>query len=184
MKQHRTPRQNNEYFRHLHETTYDSLFYYLYMKSGDRQLSEDIIQESFILLWERIDGFDSLAGVKSFLYQTVRNKLMNRLRDERIRRRILESRAAEPPTPPPNDDSDVIEAEVVSQLYAAISGLPTQTERVVSLTLSGMTVEQVADELGVSVNTVKTLKKAAYRALRTKLSHLKSAAPLLYLLFW
>ena len=54
-------------------------------------------------------------------------------------------------------------------LYVAIDQLPPQTRNVILLNLEGKTSPEVAEELGISVNTVKTIKLRAYRVLRERL---------------
>ena len=56
-------------------------------------------------------------------------------------------------------------------LHEAIKTLPRQAEKVIILALNGYKNEEIAQELGVSVNTIKTQKKRAYHALREKLGN-------------
>ena len=51
-------------------------------------------------------------------------------------------------------------------LYAAIDQLPPQTRKVILLNLEGKTNPEVAEELGISVNTVKCLKKVGLRDIK------------------
>ena len=55
-------------------------------------------------------------------------------------------------------------------LYAAIDKLPPQTRRIILLNLDGKNNDEIAEELSVTVNTVKTLKQSAYSALRKMLT--------------
>jgi RNA polymerase sigma-70 factor (ECF subfamily) len=77
--------------------------------------------------------------------------------------------------------SDRIEAEVLSEIFSAIERLPTECRRVFEMSyIEGMPVEQVADKLGVSVNTVKTQRSRAKKALRESLKGLYSILVLLF----
>lgn len=64
----------------------------------------------------------------------------------------------------------VIEEEVFNQLYEEISHLPESAQKVMLLALKGLKNKEIADELGISANTVKTQKKIAYSKLKKKLS--------------
>ena len=65
---------------------------------------------------------------------------------------------------------EVTRQETMRMLYVAIDQLPPQTRNVILLNLEGKTNPEVAEELGISVNTVKCLKKSAYETLREALS--------------
>ena len=65
---------------------------------------------------------------------------------------------------------EVTRQETMRILYTAIDRLSPQTRKVILLNLEGKTNPEVAEELSISVNTVKYLKKSAYEALRSLLS--------------
>lgn len=79
----------------------------------------------------------------------------------------------------PDFKSLIIEEEAIRALYAAIDRLPAQTSRVIRMSLKGLKNQAIAEELGISVNSVKTLK---YNALHTLRKELQGSAWLL--LFW
>lgn len=63
----------------------------------------------------------------------------------------------------------IIEEEVFGSMYDAIYKLPEQTRKIVLLTLEGVSNPKIAEQLKISVNTLKTLKKRAYQYLRNEL---------------
>ena len=70
-----------------------------------------------------------------------------------------------------NIEEEVNEAmreEAFRLLDKAIETLPAQTRRILRLTLSGNSVNEIATNLKITVNTVKTLKQRAYKTLRDK----------------
>ena len=64
----------------------------------------------------------------------------------------------------------VIEEEVFNQLHSEIKMLPDASQKIMILSLKGKKIKEIAQQLGISENTVKTQKKLAYAKLRTKLS--------------
>lgn len=158
-------------FRQLHQALYSRLFYFVYRMTRDRELSEDMIQDSFIKYWENRTTFDNLKAVKVYLYAVLKNKVMNQLRDESNRQRILATIDFTEQT----DESDylMIAAEIADEVKRAVTALPPQSRLVIELSMAGKTVAEVATELNISPNTVKILKKSAYKTLRTRLSHLR-----------
>ena len=65
---------------------------------------------------------------------------------------------------------DVIRQETFRILHSAIDRLPNQTRQVILLSMEGNSNQEVGELLGVSINTVKTLKKNGYAILRETLS--------------
>ncbi len=63
----------------------------------------------------------------------------------------------------------LIEEETYRIVYEAIDALPTQSRRVIKLSLEGKQNKEISEEMGISVNTVKSLKYKAMDVLRVAL---------------
>lgn len=159
--------------RVLHRALYGALFYYAHNFTRDKETSEDAVQEAFVRLWHRRATFDNAMAAKVYLYYVVRNVVRNHLRARRRTVSIPEH------TPAHEEDLAMITAETCSMVRASVEALPRQTRRVIELSMAELTVEQIARQMGISPNSVKTLKKAGYRTLREKLGALHSLLPLL-----
>ena len=66
--------------------------------------------------------------------------------------------------------NQVIEEESFNQLYVEINHFPESARKIMLLALKGLKNKEIANELGISENTVKTQKKIAYSKLKKKLS--------------
>jgi len=130
---------------------------------------EDIIQDVFLSLWERKKDFDHPDSIKTFLYTTARNKCLNYLKHKKVVRKHEAPLLKELESDQFFIDH-VIEEEVFSQLHMEIKMLPEASQKIMMLSLKGKKIREIAQQLGVSENTVKTQKKLAYAKLRTKLS--------------
>lgn len=124
----------------------------------------DIVQDCFVKLWQIRADFFYLHQVKSFLYTSVRNAALNELEHNKV-----VSAYAHTYKEKKKDNffqDHLIEQETYRILSEAIDRLPSKTAAVMRLALEGMKNPQIAESLGVSEDTVKTLKKAAYKKLR------------------
>ena len=146
------------------------VYYFAYKLSGDRELSEDVVQEAFILYWEKRTDFSSVLAVKGFLYTAVKNKTLKRQQQEKNRQRLLEGMEWEESV---DEEHAMMAAEICAEVNAAVKQLPAQTRLVIELSMQDMTVEEIASALRVSPNTVKSLKKSGYKVLREQLGHLR-----------
>lgn len=150
-----------------------SLFVKRFVK--DPGMAEDIVQETFIALWERRGVCREMQTFRAYLYRALRNNALYRLRGLRPEQEI--------PLSLIDEDGDFFAAlvaeEVCGEILYSIGKLPPERKRVIEMTLSGHSQEEIAALLGVSVNTVKTQKRHAYAFLREELQHLFPVALLL-----
>lgn len=106
--------------------------------------------------------------MKAYLYSTVRNKALNVLKHRKIEQHYMNEILQD-------EDAElyymrsVIEEETRRLIFTAIDSLPEHCRKVCLLNLEGMDNQEIADELQVSLNTVKFHKKNAYKLLRDKL---------------
>ncbi|RXQ88052.1 RNA polymerase sigma-70 factor [Ancylomarina salipaludis] len=139
--------------------------------------SDDLVQEAFLGLWRSREQISDFSAIKSYLYTAVRNNCLNHLRHEKVKSKN-QSEILSLSTDEYFDDA-VIEEEVYAEVYEAIKELSPQSRRIVVMSMNGLSNPEIAAELEVSVNTVKTLKKRAYQFLRERL---KGAHWVLFLL--
>ncbi len=157
-------------FANLHKLLYDRMFFYAYKILGDPGECEELIQDTFIRYWENKGDFEDLAAVKVYLYRTLNFKIMNLSRKKQRQYKLINEI---PVRDYHLEDHLIISSEIAAQVRQAIDELPPQTSRVMKLSLLEMGQEEIAAEMGISVNTVKMLKKAGYKVLRKNLAHLK-----------
>ena len=166
-------------FRIGREVAYKKLFdqfnkRLLYVAEGivhNRGLAEDIVQEAFWKLWNRRSAFNDLSAIKAFLYLSVKNACRNHYKHEKVVEKYL-SRQGEA-IEEGAVLAKIIEAEVMESLHHAIEKLPLGCREVVYLRyFEGMSIREVAEQLNISVNTVKTQKMRALQSLRLQLKTL------------
>jgi len=155
-------------FRDLFDSMYPALFHFGKKYTGENYMVEDFIQEAFIAFWSKRKDFDNLLSVKSYLYTAVRNSCMNYLAHQKVKLNH-EDELKKSSLDEAFFAHNVIEEETFNLLYREIKNLPAATQEVMLLALNGLKNPEIASELSVSVNTVKTLKKKAYATLRQKL---------------
>lgn len=138
--------------------------------TGEEEEAADIAQEVFVKVYEKWNEFDGIENAKAFLYIVSRNLCLNHLNHKKAQSNYIDSFDQEEMIDEPVFLREVTRQETFRILYAAIEQLPSRSRQVVSLCLEGCSNIEVAEKLGVSVNTIKTLKKNSYATLRTLLS--------------
>lgn len=134
---------------------------------------EDLIQDIFVSLWEKENSFPDETSLKVFLYKSVRNKCYNVIKHNKVKDKYAESVVVSL-----EDDNlfleQVLEEEIVRQLYQAIEVLPPRKKEIIKLSLKGLKNTEIAEELQIKLQTVKTLKSQSYTILREQFQELSA----------
>lgn len=168
--------------RQAFKTVFDSLYSNICLFTNryvkNLPVAEDIAQECFVTLWDHRETMKSIQHIKSFLYLSARNTALDYLRHEKIKNSYNEHTIQELETSE-NFIHFVIEEEVEQILLKTEANLPRQCKQIFILAMQGKENEEIALKLNISVNTVKTQKKIAYK----KLKHYISEIGILFLYF-
>lgn len=159
----------------LFRYNYRPLCLYALHYLSDAGQAEDVVQESFAALWEKLEAGSVIVNRRAYLYTAVRNRCLSLLR-----KKSLET---EPIGPRDTfgiiDDDDAQDrSQIEARLWTAIDSLPEKCRRVFLMSKrDGMKYEEIADRLGISVNTVRN---QISKALKT----LKDGAVKIYMFFF
>jgi len=156
---------NVDAFKQFFESFYPSLCLFTNKYLKDPDASHDIAQDAFLSLWNLRKDFHSITSGKSYLFKYVKNRSLNYLRDQKQRKSINFELLG-------SDfffRDNLIEEETYQTIYEAIRNLPPQGQRVIELSLDGLTNLEIAKQLNITINTVKTIKLRAFKSLREEL---------------
>lgn len=151
----RLKRGDRSAFRDVYDH-YHKLFYviaYRYLACED--LAKDAVQDLFVTLWTRRNSLKESKSLGGYLRIVLRNQILNQLRDRK--REILPSVDGTLNRVAGSDRTDrmVHEQEVEELFQQGLNHLPDRRRTVVELKASGMTNDDIANHLHISVNTVK-----------------------------
>ena len=135
------------------------------------ETAEELVQESFVGMWERREHLDTERPVKSYLSTMVRNKCLNYLRDHRKFNTgmITLDQLASEHDPWPSDP--VVYSELKKNIEVAIQELPGKCREVFLLSRNeNLRYLEIADRLNISVKTVETQMSKALHHLRERLA--------------
>jgi RNA polymerase sigma-70 factor, ECF subfamily len=137
----------------------------------DEETAKEIVQDSFVTLWEKRFTIDPSRPVKSYLSTMVRNKCLNHLRDHKKFSSdllALENLSHEAMFDPPDK---LVEYDLSNQIDRAIDELPEKCREIFKLSrYQQMKYQQIADHLQISVKTVETQMSKALQHMRLHLS--------------
>ncbi|MEC3908229.1 RNA polymerase sigma-70 factor [Tamlana sp. 2201CG12-4] len=151
--------------RKIFDTYYESLVQYANRFLFSKDECEDLVQDIFVGLWEKESMFPDETSLKAYLYKITRNKCYNVIKHNKVKDKF----AATAVQVLENDTlflKQILEEEVVRQLHKAISRLPDRKQEIIKLSLKGLKNNEIAEDLGIKLQTVKTLKSQSYKILR------------------
>lgn len=180
----------------LYDRHVDAVFAAASRLTSDRGMAEDVVQETFLALWDRAETFDpSVGSLPAWLHTIARNRTVDRLRaagrrpnlvslssaassgsayagseevDADALERVLAAGAlVAGAVPPPSPERELALRELRTALQAALRDMP-EAERIVIVMAYAQDLSQseIADRLGWPLGTVKTRTRRALRRLR------------------
>jgi len=157
---------DEQIFQQLYYKYFDALFLFGSKYISNSAIVEDIVQDSFMKSWTKRKSFFHESPFKAFLYTSVKNACFNHLEHEKVKTKyedivIIESESF--------FNNNIIEEEVNKHIRECVNKLPTAAREIYLLSLEGVKNSEIAEDLQISVNTVKTQKQRAGNFLRSKL---------------
>jgi RNA polymerase sigma-70 factor (ECF subfamily) len=138
--------------------------------------AQDVVQEVFIRLWDGRAQLEVGQPMRPLLYRIARNLALNERRSERVRERWRRAGAVAPTPRVPTPLHSSILAELELAIERALEGLPARRrEAFVLARFHEMSHRQIADVMGVSVQTVANQISGALADLRLALAPYLSA---------
>lgn len=155
--------KNDEAFSYLYEHYSGALYGVIKQIVADAELSNDVLQETFVNIWRRIDSYDEAKGrLFTWMLNIARNAAIDKTRSkgfQQSQRQIpLDGEVIQPSVRPGIDDYG---------LKKLILKLKDEQRLLIDLSyFQGYTHEQIATALHIPLGTVKTRIRSALTQLR------------------
>ncbi len=168
MKDHRLNHDKDKAFQSLFRSFFPALYTFTLHLVKEPENAKDITQETFLRIYQKWDVYGLSNDHKAFLYTTAKNLCIDHFRKAKT---IHSYEMGNKPAEYIEDNylNELTKQESIRILYQAIKELPIQSREVIKHSLTGKNNNEIVDVMGISLNTVKTHKKTAYRILREKL---------------
>ena len=154
-------------FRHY----YGMLCSYANSFVNDADDAEDVVQQVMITIWEKRNSMQITSSLKSYLFRSVHNASLNRIRQKNTVNAFTEDRSHTQETFHENTSGHITGKELNQQIGRAIDSLPDQCRMVFKLSrFENMKYAEIASHLNISVKTVENHMGKALKLLRAQLS--------------
>lgn len=155
--------------RRLFEQYFDPLCRFLAYYVSDHMMIEDVVQDVFVNMWEKRDELQ-IDSVKTYLYASARNRMLNCIREEKRQNTLLEQWVQSEKEKKQGEECFDID-EFSQRVEIAIDNLPEKCKEIFNLSKkNNLTYKKIAEHFDISVKTVETQMGIALRKIREQLS--------------
>ncbi|MCF0255727.1 MAG: RNA polymerase sigma-70 factor [Bacteroides heparinolyticus] len=161
---------DEEAFCELYAAYKNRLIYFAMRFFKSYEYAEDVFQDAFIIIWQSRSFLNPDTSFSSYLYTIVRNRILNQLRDlsnqDKLKEYILQQAVDYN-----NDTRNEILANDLKQLVSlAIQRLTPRQREIFEMSRElQMSHKEIAEALGISINTVQESISTSLKSLRSYL---------------
>jgi RNA polymerase sigma-70 factor (ECF subfamily) len=163
---------DEEDFLIFYKKSFNSFCFFANRYLNSHIQAEDIVSEVALRVWEKRFDLQNPNALKTYFYRAIRNACIDALRKEKA----METRFAgfsAPVVENHNILDNIIYSETLQELESALQKLPPQCKKVcINLFIEGKTLNETAEELQLSINTIKSQRQRGIKLLRHKLTNL------------
>ena len=181
-------------FRRLMEQTADELLLFATGFLRNKEIAEEIVSDVFVKIWNNRSELQKIRNLKSYLFICVKNGCLSHFRKTKNEKIIsldefndFKFLVVDGP------ENDIIDKEVLNQIYKAIEKLPSKCKLAFTLAkINGLKYKEIAEIMGISektvnnhlVNAVKKISEllGLNKKIAKKTTHFKRAG--LFIFFW
>lgn len=149
------------------------LHHHTFRKLNDREEARDVVQSLFVMLWANREMIDIKTNLPGYLYTCVRNIVLNVIAHKQVQAKYILSLENWYSQGSCSTDNMVRERELARVIENEIEALPPKMREVFQLSRKlHLSHKEIADNLSLSEQTVRTQVRNALRILRLKLGML------------
>jgi RNA polymerase sigma-70 factor (ECF subfamily) len=154
-------------FKTFFDKHHSFLYHFLLKKGMSEQQAEDLVQQAFVLIWEKRSEIDPQKSLRAYLFRIAYTRMLNVIRDHSKFDGNIETIEKESSE---EADSSIQNRELADAIETAIQSMPEKRQTVFRLCfIQEFTYKDAAEVLDVSVKTVENHMGLALKELRGKL---------------
>lgn len=163
---------NKNAFDILFKKYYVRLCHFALSFTKSYDVAEETVQNIFVKIWCQRDSIDISTSFISYMFTAVRNQMLNELKKDSIRKNH-ETKYSGNLEPPSEDNPAINIGNFNIAVSQAVCKLPEKCREIFRLSKNdGLTYDEIADYLKISVKTVENQMGIAFRKLRESLQPL------------
>lgn len=160
-------------FTQIYERYFGLLYVHAYKILGDEDEAKDVLQDLFSTIWSRRENLNLTNNLSCYLYTAIRNKIFDALSHKKVATRYTDSLKTFAEKGYLHTDHHVRERELQAIIEKEVAALPVKMRHIFELSRKEhYSHGEIAQQLNLSEQTVRTQVKNALRILRVKMGAL------------
>ena len=156
-------------FKLFFNDNFNPLCNYLHLYLKDRELCKEIAQDTFVKIWESRERINISSSLKSYLYQSGKNKAIDYIRKAKKEKEVKEELSV-PTTSTQQTEPEVDTSNIRAMILDAMELLKPKCKEIFWLhKFEGLTQQEIADHLDISKRAVEDNISRALRTLKDAL---------------
>lgn len=161
---------NEEAFAQIFHAYKDKLYSFVYQITGSKEVSSDIIQDTFLKIWQLRGKLFSIENFNAYLFRMAQNEAINQLRrmskETLIKMKTQKENDIQPETP----EEQLRYKNISTRISEIVNELPTQQKAVYTMSREqNLKQEEIARQMNISISTVQNHMTQALRTIRERL---------------
>ncbi len=158
-------KKDKEAFSYLYDKYSGALFGVVIKILSDQELSEDVLQEVFVKIWQAMENYDAKKGsLFTWMLNIARNKSIDKLRSKKTRPEIQDIDQIVYTIDNSHNHQNNIQTIGMREIVNKLN--PEYQKVIHAIYFIGYTQEEASKELNIPLGTVKTRARAALKELR------------------
>lgn len=158
-------------FAEIYERYWMIMFQHVLKMLGDKDEAKDLVQELFTGLWIKAENIETGTNISGYLYVSARNKVINLIRHNQIKRDYLSSLSIFAADPQNTTLEQLTAKDLSIAVEKEIQSLPCKMREIFELSRKKyLTHKEIAQELNISDKTVKKQINNALKILKLRLN--------------
>ena len=158
-------------FKKFFEKHHSYLYHFLLKKGISEQQAEDLVQQAFVMIWEKRAQIDETKSLKAFLFRIAYTRMLNVFRDSKKFDENADLKTEEETSTP---EKSMETQELGKAIEDSIASMPEKRQAVFRLCfIQEFTYKDAAEFLDVSVKTIENHMGLALKELRGKLENFR-----------
>lgn len=162
-----TTNDDTQAFSELFSRYYEELYFFALKYAKQKSLAEDAVQQVFCRCWEQRTALSHILNFRSYIQKAIKNEVIDAMRKHLLQLKYFDYLNAMGMEHPVTPEEKMLSSKKEEILSAAMENLSPQQMKVYWLSKQeGWSYQQIAQEMKISIHTVKWHAAAAFQAMR------------------
>ena len=161
-------------FEKVFRQYYKPLNLYAFSITGQKETAEEIIQDTFYMLWKDREKLQILQSLRSYLYKIVKNRSLQYLERLNLHEQYYDNMLKQSGSSAESSPDELLEYKELENLLAhTIKKMPERRKQIFHMhRMHGIKYKDIAVSLSISIKTVEAEMTKAYRTIRKEIDHI------------